>query len=183
MDFFVKSGGMSAYEMLSAEYEGVSEIFESNTINVPRPITKGSSSYISYAVFERVSLGGRADPAVYAERLVSMLKCLSPNGLYGWKRNNTIGMTFQPNNYCDSWAEFWDKYRLGHMLSLARVDGAVFLQEDKLREKTKAILSQHQCSPSLVHGDLWSGNQGATTDGEPVIFDPAVYVSSLLQFQ
>ena len=28
--------------------------------------------------------------------------------------------------------------------------------------------------PSLLHGDLWGGNWGAV-DGEPVIFDPAVY--------
>ena len=29
-------------------------------------------------------------------------------------------------------------------------------------------------SPSLVHGDLWSGNCGFC-DGVPVIFDPAIY--------
>jgi len=29
--------------------------------------------------------------------------------------------------------------------------------------------------PSLVHGDLWSGNKAFTSDGEPVIYDPAVY--------
>ena len=26
-----------------------------------------------------------------------------------------------------------------------------------------------------MHGDLWSGNYGISRDGEPVIFDPAVY--------
>ena len=29
--------------------------------------------------------------------------------------------------------------------------------------------------PSLLHGDLWRGNAGALEDGDPVIFDPAVY--------
>ena len=29
--------------------------------------------------------------------------------------------------------------------------------------------------PSLLHGDLWSGNAARTAGGEPVIFDPAVY--------
>ena len=28
--------------------------------------------------------------------------------------------------------------------------------------------------PSLLHGDLWSGNIGSA-DGKPSIFDPAVY--------
>ena len=51
--------------------------------------------------------------------------------------------------------------------------------EKSLREKVKRILDAHVCEPSLVHGDLWSGNQAYTKgspDGEPVIFDPAVYV-------
>ena len=29
--------------------------------------------------------------------------------------------------------------------------------------------------PSLVHGDLWSGNVFADSDGRPVLIDPAVY--------
>ena len=27
----------------------------------------------------------------------------------------------------------------------------------------------------MLHGDLWSGNYAISRDGEPVIFDPAVY--------
>ena len=49
------------------------------------------------------------------------------------------------------------------MLSLAKRDGAVFKNEDELRSKVKEILTkheqQHDLIPSLVHGDLWSGNQ------------------------
>ncbi|MGL5034077.1 MAG: fructosamine kinase family protein, partial [Microcystaceae cyanobacterium] len=33
----------------------------------------------------------------------------------------------------------------------------------------------HQPIPSLVHGDLWSGNAAILETGEPVIFDPASY--------
>ena len=29
--------------------------------------------------------------------------------------------------------------------------------------------------PSLLHGDLWSGNYSADADGNPSIFDPACY--------
>ena len=48
--------------------------------------------------------------------------------------------------------------------------------EQSLRDKVKKILDAHVCEPSLVHGDLWSGNQAYTKEGDPVIFDPAVYV-------
>ena len=37
------------------------------------------------------------------------------------------------------------------------------------------LLAGHQPQPSLVHGDLWSGNASVTVDGEPIIFDPATY--------
>ena len=37
------------------------------------------------------------------------------------------------------------------------------------------MLEAHAPPPSLVHGDLWGGNAGATALGEPVIFDPATY--------
>ena len=30
-------------------------------------------------------------------------------------------------------------------------------------------------APSLLHGDLWSGNAARLASGEPVVFDPAVY--------
>lgn len=32
----------------------------------------------------------------------------------------------------------------------------------------------HAPRPSLIHGDLWSGNWGMLADGTPVIYDPAV---------
>lgn len=36
------------------------------------------------------------------------------------------------------------------------------------------LLSGVQVRPSLIHGDLWVGNAGATKDG-PAIFDPACF--------
>lgn len=30
--------------------------------------------------------------------------------------------------------------------------------------------------PSLLHGDLWSGNWASDEQGQPVIFDPACYI-------
>lgn len=35
----------------------------------------------------------------------------------------------------------------------------------------------HTPSPSLVHGDLWSGNWGMLADGTPAVYDPAVSCS------
>jgi fructosamine-3-kinase len=39
----------------------------------------------------------------------------------------------------------------------------------------REALADWNPQPSLVHGDLWSGNVAVTVAGEPVILDPAVY--------
>jgi fructosamine-3-kinase len=101
----------------------------------------------------------------------------SKNGMYGWDINNTIGATPQPNTWTADWATFWDEQRLGYMLRKCRSMDE-YPREKELRAKVKDILSNHDCVPSLVHGDLWSGNQAYTTEGDPVIFDPATYVSN-----
>ena len=44
-----------------------------------------------------------------------------------------------------------------------------------LIEKDAAFFSDYRPAPSLLHGDLWSGNWAADQRGEPVIFDPACY--------
>ena len=169
--------------MLKAEFYGISEIYDTKTIKVPKPIVIGCNDDTSYVVFEKLSLGGYGKPEVFAQNLAAMHQCTSSTKAFGWKMNNTIGATFQPNVETEKWSEFWDKYRLGHMLTLAKREGASFPigMEDALREKVKLILNAHECVPSLVHGDLWSGNQAYTKEGNPVIFDPAVYVSSCIQ--
>jgi fructosamine-3-kinase len=44
---------------------------------------------------------------------------------------------------------------------------------DRLLEKIPGLLA-HNPTPSLLHGDLWSGNFLSTTQG-PALIDPAVY--------
>jgi protein-ribulosamine 3-kinase len=43
-----------------------------------------------------------------------------------------------------------------------------------LLAQLQALLTHHP-APSLLHGDLWSGNAAGTSMGEPVLFDPACY--------
>ena len=50
--------------------------------------------------------------------------------------------------------------------------------EDKEKSQSlghRQYIKDYQIQPSLVHGDLWGGNVGFTSENEPVIFDPATY--------
>jgi fructosamine-3-kinase len=53
--------------------------------------------------------------------------------------------------------------------------GRLIAAGERLLEALPSFFRGHSLLPSLLHGDLWSGNAGRTADGEPVIYDPAVY--------
>ena len=45
----------------------------------------------------------------------------------------------------------------------------------KLENKIEKILAGSEESPSLLHGDLWSGNYMIDENGDACLIDPAVY--------
>jgi len=46
---------------------------------------------------------------------------------------------------------------------------------ERLRARMSGFFSTYAPQPSLLHGDLWSGNAASDAADRPVIFDPAVY--------
>jgi fructosamine-3-kinase len=180
--YFVKSA-TNKIDMLRAEYLGVKEIAETETIRVPTPIAFGEHRSRAFAVFEFLQFcrgNGKSADYEMGQQLARMHRCTSPKGLgFGFHVNNTIGATFQPNlPWRDNWPDFWEEHRLNHMLRLCHNIGFDDKKIDALRTKTRELLSSHHPVPSLVHGDLWGGNAGYCKDNGkvvPVIFDPASY--------
>lgn len=48
------------------------------------------------------------------------------------------------------------------------------LWDKDIAPRLDALFDDIEIRPSLLHGDLWSGNIG-TAEGNPSIFDPATY--------
>jgi fructosamine-3-kinase len=70
---------------------------------------------------------------------------------------------------------FWRDQRLGYQLKLAARSGRDFLKKgERLLADLGAFFQNYRPAPSLLHGDLWSGNVGVARQ-QPVVFDPAVY--------
>src|SRR3546814_17011644 len=95
---------------------------------------------------------------------------------FGWWRNNTIGATPQLNTPTSDWVAFWRQYRLGFQLRLAAANGyhwSLQRQGEKLLAALPVFFTSHHPQPSLLHGDLWSGNIAFERAGRPVVFDPA----------
>ncbi|PHQ26057.1 fructosamine kinase [Marinobacter guineae] len=98
-------------------------------------------------------------------------------GGYGWSRDNYIGLSPQPNRWCQSWGEFFVRDRLGYQVSRVR-DASQRARFQEVLDKHGEVLSEwldaHCNHPSLLHGDLWSGNVLFDSD-RPWLIDPAVY--------
>lgn len=174
--YFVKLNNTSKIEMFSAEAFALEEIYQTNTIIVPKPICYGVSSNNSYLVLEYLNLG-RGDNQSWRllGQKLALLHQIKIKKPFGWHRNNTIGSTPQINDYDDNWADFFAEKRIGYQLTLANRRGGNFVNSQQIIDKVRYILTNHNPSPSLVHGDLWSGNAGFKDNGEGIIFDPACY--------
>jgi fructosamine-3-kinase len=192
--YFAKINQASQIAMFEAEALGLQQMRATQTIRVPEPICWGTEGNSAYIVLEWLDLGSRGGERPWEEmgrKLAAMHKYTPPNppllrggeernstllrGVFGWDINNTIGSTVQINNWTANWAEFWAEHRIGYQLQLARRRGGHFPQGERLLEVIPELLAGHEPQPSLVHGDLWGGNAGVTSAGEPVIYDPAAY--------
>lgn len=176
-DLFVKTGPPSAEVMFAAEADGLEEIAKTNTIRVPRIVAAGQIDSAAFLALEWLTFGS-PDTTVetrLGEQLAAMHRVSKQR--FGWHRDNTIGLTPQTNRWADDWVSFFRENRLSFQLELAAANGFTGeLQEHgaRLLKRLPVYFEGAEIQASLLHGDLWGGNW-ACSDGEPVIFDPAVY--------
>lgn len=124
---------------------------------------------------------GPANPATW-ERLGVALARLhrTTDTLFGWPRHNFIGTLPQKNTPAPSWAAFWQTCRLQPQLDLALAGGVFGATEVARFEALFSALDDilapaRDDGPSLLHGDLWSGNLHVLRSGDPALIDPSSY--------
>jgi len=175
-NWFVKINAPHLLDMFIAEAEGLEEITKSQSILLPQVICYGKNAEFSYIVLEYIPMSPLSQHEQAGEQIAQMHQTFSNN--FGWKRDNTIGSTPQPNNKESDWVTFWAKHRLRHQLELAKKVGYPIKSYEaglKLAENLYPFFSGYDVKPSLLHGDLWAGNMASDISGKPVIYDPAVY--------
>lgn len=174
--YFVKLNQASKVAMFEAESAGLKEMRDSQSIRVPHPLGWGTAEGQSYILLEWISLGhGDAQGWFSMGQQLAAMHRQSHDLGFGWHQNNTIGDTPQRNPWTENWSGFFAAQRIGYQLQLAKKRGGHFHQSDTLLDKIPTVLSHHQPSSSLVHGDLWSGNAAFSQSQEPIILDPATY--------
>lgn len=117
-------------------------------------------------------------------------------GSFGFPMLTWCGAGPQQNDWRADWLDFYREFRLReHMRLIESQQG----KDAKLREAVEDLCKPgvleklfkggsgssgardgrgggaKAVTPSLLHGDLWSGNWACDNSGNPVVFDPSVY--------
>ena len=190
---FVKSLPALHADVLVAEADGLEALAATGTVGVPAIVGCWTDDVQDLAALAMQWLDLMpAHGGAYGERLGHALAALhratpgEGNGCFGWRRDNMLGATPQRNRWSAQggiagWTSFFSTERLGALcerLRVARAPAALISAVDRVIAVLPTFFDDgHVPQPSLIHGDLWSGNWGCTADGTPVIFDPAVSVS------
>jgi len=176
--YFVKFNDAGRLPMFEAEADGLRELALAAAVRVPEPVGCGVLGERSFLItgFINFSSGSAHASALLGEQLAAMHRYCSD--AFGWRRDNTIGLTRQENPLSDNWLEFYRDYRLGVQLTLAEQNGfahSLLAKGARLQADLGALFDGYSPQSSLLHGDLWAGNYAFDREGLPVLFDPAVY--------
>jgi fructosamine-3-kinase len=176
--YFVKVGAGGTAPMFAAEARGLQALSAAGAVRTPTVIARGSTETQAFLVIEFLDLAPLDQKA--GARLGTALALLhrTTGDSFGWSRDNFIGATPQINTPHPSWPHFFGERRLRPQLQLARQNGmdkTWVAKGDAIIERVGGLFIDYQPVPSLLHGDLWSGNAAQCGDGTAVIFDPACY--------
>ncbi len=122
--------------------------------------------------------GGAITPSVerHAGELIAKLHA-TPRERFGYARDTLIGPLPQPNPETDTWVPFFRDHRLLVMARLAHAEGslpaAMLGRIERLAERIDDYLIE-PAFPSLLHGDLWTGNVLVRGDRIAGFVDPAI---------
>ena len=175
---FMKANRSAAPAFFQAEAEGLAALRGTGAIGVPAVIAAGTDHrYGSFLLLEWIDAAPQARDfwETFGRSLATMH--LADAGGFGWKRDNYIGATPQINAPRDSWVAFFRDCRLAPQFKRAQrcFDAAMRRRFTRLLDHLEDYLIEPP-RPSLLHGDLWSGNFITGSDGQAWLIDPAVYV-------
>jgi len=93
--------------------------------------------------------------------------------MFGSPVEGFIGTKDQKKGWENNWIDCFLNLRLIPQLLILKSNLLDKETINKVKEKIKKELLNHEPTNTLVHGDLWSGNVGIDKSGRGVIFDPA----------
>jgi fructosamine-3-kinase len=188
-DAFVKWNESSPPDLFLREADGLRALRAAGSeLVVPRvflaePPSTGSPGFIVMEYLPPAGGRGVAADEALGRGLAAIHRCSAE--AFGFEADTYCGPTRQDNTRSTSWVDFYRENRLRFLVDLIADARGLSTSEhrslDRLLDGLSGLLP-HGPSPSLIHGDLWSGNVMESTRG-PALFDPAcAYADREMEF-
>jgi fructosamine-3-kinase len=164
-------------DMFKKEYQGLKVLGKVGAIYIPVPIGYGTLDQSAYLITEYIDSGPQRKDfwGKFAAGLAELHR--HHQDRFGFELDNYIGRLPQKNNHYTRWVDFFIEMRLEAQLKIAidlhRIDTRFLKRIREFMKLLPELLPEEP--PSLLHGDLWSGNFMTGSDGYAVLIDPAVY--------
>jgi protein-ribulosamine 3-kinase len=182
--FFCKINSAEKFPLLFyKEKNGLELLATKRVIRAPTVIACQETGTEQILILEWIDQGLKTENfwENFGEQLAALHKITSSTGdshaMFGLHEDNYMGSLYQSNLLTENWVDFFIHQRLQPQIKLA-VDNNLLAQDhirhfENLFKILSSIFPPEQ--PSLLHGDLWSGNFLTAQNDQPVLIDPAVY--------
>jgi fructosamine-3-kinase len=175
--YFIKMRRTFPHHFFECEQTGLETIRNADAIRVPLVYGMKETKEYGFLVLEWIEGKETNKTAEQLGHGIALLhQCYG--SAFGFAEDNYIGLLPQKNRWCDNWIDYFRECRLLPQLRLAEQKGRMPAQRRNKLEKLLSSLERwlpKDCSPSLLHGDLWGGNSIVGANGVPYLIDPAVF--------
>lgn len=186
---FVKMNSIDKIDFFRTEAAGLEALNSTEKIGVPQILGMGidQDQRTSFLALEYIESAPRSSEywEEFGHQLAEMhrsecrrfVDLENSKKNYGFSEDNFIGSSPQKNQQKENWTDFYRECRLLPQLTKAEkyLGTTMRKKAERLLEHLDFYLREPEF-PSLLHGDLWSGNMMCGYGGRPWIIDPAVYV-------
>lgn len=176
--FFLKVNDFKKFPFLfEKEKNGLNFIAGKKIMKTPAVVDIAVSGDCQVLLLEWIEQGLKPQISweIFGEQLAQLHKVTQED--VGFYEDNYMGALPQNNTCTKNWVEFFIHHRLQPQINLALQKQLLMKKQADRFERLYMRLTDifNEESPSLLHGDLWSGNFLCDENRAPVLIDPAVY--------
>lgn len=179
--FFLKYGAGEVARTFPAEAAGLRALRAAGSpLIIPAVVAaeEDAAGHLGFLLMEWIETGAAGQDfwETFGRGLAALHRHTA--GRYGFDQDNFIGRLPQRNGWAATWPAFFRHHRLEPQVQMARERGRWQSAWNRALESLYRRLDDllpAQPPPSILHGDLWSGNFLVTLAGPAALIDPAAY--------